>query len=127
MTTELFLLILSRLVEALREFENAKREITSYNRADTVNMSPNEMNHFRHIAASAYLIKRGFSEFEVELLGNMKEIGDFCRKFTWSDADFDKQNNKKGIRIGKQHRYAGQKDIFDFIFKTEIEPLRKRF
>ncbi len=48
-----------------------------YNRADTVNMTPDEMNKFRHIAASAYFVSQGYPEYEVELLGHLKEIKDF--------------------------------------------------
>lgn len=122
----LILLILQHLLKAISDFKNIEREIMKYNRADTVNMTPAEMNKFRHIAASAYFVSNGYPDYEVELLGHIKEIKDFCRKFNWTDSDFDIENNKTGIKIGGRLKHRNKKEIFDYVFKTEIEPKRRR-
>lgn len=116
--------ILQHLLKLTNEYKYIKKEIEKYNRKDTVNMSPLEMNRFRHIAASAYFITQGFSKYEVELLGNLKEISDFARKFSWTDSNFDINNNKKGIQIGEKFKHKKQKELFDYIFKNEIAPRR---
>lgn len=59
---------------------------------------------------------------------HIKEIKDFLRDFDRfysnfkSDSNFDIQNNKKGIEISEKFRYINKKALFDYIFKTEIEP-----
>lgn len=123
---------LREIVKAFSEFKNIENEIVRYNRADTVNMSPNEMNKFRHIAASAYYVSKGYSEETIEFLGSLKEFYDLCKQFianygqmNYADRNFDLNNNKRGREIGRKFRYKNKRELFDYIFKTEIEPKRK--
>lgn len=113
-------MVLKRIVEAISEYKSIENEIRNYNRKDTVNMTPDEMNRFRHIAASAYYVSSGYEEIIIEVLGHIKEINDYIKKGGWTDSDFDKINNAIGRKIGKQFRYKNKKEMFDYIFKTEI-------
>lgn len=113
------------LITAKRKLDQTEQDIRKYNRADTVNMNPEESNKFRHIAGSAWLTSRYYTPAITELLGNTKEIWDRIRKGSWTDKNIDLQNNKIGIDIGDKNQGINQKTIFDYIFKTEIEPNRK--
>ncbi len=108
--------VIKEIIKASLEFNSIVREITNYNTADGPNMNPNEMNKFRHIAASAYLVSKGYSEVSVYILGEKKEDWDILAKLGKTDRDFDVVNNKKGREIGKKFRYLNKKSIFDYIF-----------
>ena len=125
-TAKEFMEEIKRIKNAFGEYGRIKYELNRYNRADTVNMSPNEMNTFAHIATSAYLVSRGYPEATVENLGNLKEIYDTVRKLSTSDSWLDQINNHTGREVGKRLRYKSQKEIFDYIFKNFIEPKRKK-
>lgn len=119
-TIGVILYIFGKVAAAKIQYNSIVQEIEKYNRKDTVNMTPNEMNRFRHIAASAYYVSSGYEEIIIEVLGHIKEINDYIKKGGWTDSDFDKINNAIGRKIGKQFRYKNKKEMFDYIFKTEI-------
>lgn len=114
------IMVLKRIVEAISEYKSIENEIRNYNRKDTVNMTPDEMNRFRHIAASALYVQKGYEEIIVNCLGQLKEIIDICKKLSFTDSSFDLKNNQIGRKIGKQFRYKNKKEMFNYIFKTEI-------
>lgn len=119
-TIGIILYIFGKVAAAKIQYNSIVQEIEKYNRKDTVNMTPDEMNRFRHIAASAYYVSSGYEEIIIEVLGHIKEINDYIKKGGWTDSDFDKINNAIGRKIGKQFRYKNKKEMFDYIFKTEI-------
>lgn len=119
-TIGVILYIFEKVAAAKIQYNSIVQEIEKYNRKDTVNMTPDEMNRFRHIAASAYYVSSGYEEIIIEVLGHIKEINDYIKKGGWTDSDFDKINNAIGRKIGKQFRYKNKKEMFDYIFKTEI-------
>ncbi len=118
--------ILKEVIKANNELPSLTRDMERYNTKDGPNMSPNEMNKFRHIAASAYYVSKGYSETSVVMMGDLKEAQDFVKKLGWTDGSFDMTNNKKGREIGRKLKYRSQREIFNYIFKTEIEPYRKK-
>ena len=105
-TIGVILYIFGKVAAAKIQYNSIVQEIEKYNRKDTVNMTPDEMNRFRHIAASAYYVSSGYEEY--------------IKKGGWTDSDFDKINNAIGRKIGKQYMYKNKKEMFDYIFKTEI-------
>ena len=119
-TIGVILYIFGKVAAAKIQYNSIVQEIEKYNRKDTVNMTPDEMNRFRHIAASAYYVSSGYEEIIIEVLGHIKEINDYIKKGGWTDSDFDKINNAIGRKIGKQYMYKNKKEMFDYIFKTEI-------
>lgn len=119
-TIGVILYIFGKVAAAKIQYNSIVQEIEKYNRKDTVNMTPDEMNRFRHVAASAYYVSSGYEEIIIEVLGHIKEINDYIKKGGWTDSDFDKINNAIGRKIGKQFRYKNKKEMFDYIFKTEI-------
>ena len=108
-------------------YDSILSDIKNYNRADTVNMSELEMNKFRHIAGPAYLTQKLYSPEKVNTLGFLKEAKDFLQGRGWNDGKYDFNNNQKGIEIGKAFKNTNisQKALFDYIFRTEIQPYRK--
>ncbi len=119
-TIGVILYIFGKVAAAKIQYNSIVQEIEKYNRKDTVNMTPDEMNRFRHIAASALYVQKGYEEIIVNCLGQLKEIVDICKKLSFTDSSFDLKNNQIGRKIGKQFRYKNKKEMFDYIFKTEI-------
>ncbi|MBR6099412.1 hypothetical protein IKP85_06665 [bacterium] len=113
------------LITAYGKYEDALDAIKKYNRADTVNMSENEMNKFRHIAGSA-LLSDIFTPKVVTALGNLKESKDMLVGRGLDDTLYDYGNNQRGIEIGNKFRGVNPQSLFDYIFKTEIEPYRTK-
>jgi hypothetical protein len=101
--------------------------IEDYNRADTVNMDEKELNKFRHIAGPAYLTSRYFSPEVTKTLGWGKEAKDLVVGRGLADTQNDLTNNIKGIEIGLGDRNVkgNHKNLFDYIFETEIKPYRE--
>lgn len=116
-----------RNLNPLNRYNEVLNDIKNYNRADTVNMSENEMNRFRHIAGPAYLTSQYYPEHIIRHLGYMKEIKDLFQGRGLADTIQDLGNNERGINIGKANRNLknNQKSLFDYIFETEIKPHRK--
>lgn len=119
-TIGVILYIFGKVAAAKIQYNSIVQEIEKYNRKDTVNMTPDEMNRFRHIAASALYVQKGYEEIIVNCLGQLKEIVDICKKLSFTDSSLDLKNNQIGRKIGKQFRYKNKKEMFDYIFKTEI-------
>lgn len=118
---------LYNLLTAWGKYKNVDNDIKNYNRADTVNMSENEMNKFRHIAGPAYLTSQYFSPALVNFYGAIKEGKDLLQGRGLKDTKYDWKNNQKGINIGDANRNIkdnNQKNLFDYIFETEIKPFR---
>lgn len=107
-------------------YKNTLGLLEEYNKADTVNMSESEMNRFRHIAGPAYLTSRYFPPEITKAFGWAKEAKDLAQGRGLKDTQNDLTNNIKGIYIGLGDRNikGSAKTLFDYIFKTEIEPLR---
>lgn len=99
-------------------------DIKSYNKADTVNMSENEMNKFRHIAAPAVLTSQYYSPSLVRTLGYGKEVKDLFQGRGLDDTKYDLKNNELGISIGLKYPNNNQNTLFDYIFENEIKPYR---
>lgn len=118
---------LAEWLNMYKNYENVLDDIKKYNRADTVNMSEDEMNKFRHIAGPAYLSSRYYPEWITTGLGYGKEIKDLFQNRGFPDTNFDLGNNQIGINVGLANRNVKgtQKDLFDYVFKTYIEPYRK--
>lgn len=111
------------LITSYGKYNDTLNDIKSYNRADTVNMTEQEMNKFRHIAGPAWL-SNYYSPLVVTGLGNLKESKDLLMGRSKEDTIFDYWNNQKGIKIGNEKRGIPQKALFDYIFETEIKPYR---
>lgn len=79
-TIGIILYIFGKVAAAKIQYNSIVQEIEKYNRKDTVNMTPDEMNRFRHIAASAYYVSSGYEEIIIEVLGHIKEINDYIKK-----------------------------------------------
>ena len=108
-TIGVILYIFGKVAAAKIQYNSIVQEIEKYNRKDTVNMTPDEMNRFRHIAASALYVQKGYEEIIVNCLGQLKEIVDICKKLSFTDSSFDLKNNQIGRKIGKQFRYKNKK------------------
>ena len=63
------------LIMAYPNYKQVLNDIKNYNRADTVNMSEDEMNKFRHIAGPAWLSSI-YTPGVVTALENLKESKD---------------------------------------------------
>ena len=79
-TIGVILYIFGKVAAVKIQYNSIVQEIEKYNRKDTVNMTPDEMNRFRHIAASAYYVSSGYEEIIIEVLGHIKEINDYIKK-----------------------------------------------
>ncbi|MBQ3819396.1 hypothetical protein II810_03010 [bacterium] len=101
-------------------------DMKNYNRADTVNMTETEINKFRHIAGPAYFANQVTSKGNTYFLGLAKEFKDLLQGRGLSDSMYDLENNKRGIEIGSSIKKVDKKVLFDYIFKTEIEPYRNQ-
>ena len=108
----------------LERYDNLLDDIKKYNRADTVNMTENEMNKFRHIAGTAFMTSNYYPSAFIRLLGVGKEIKDLFQGRGFKDTFFDLGNNEKGLSIGNKFKGNSRNGLFDHIFKTEIEPYR---
>ncbi len=109
-------------------YDGVLEDIKKYNRADTTNMSELELNKFRHIAGPAYLTSKYYHPTLVNALGLGKEAKDLIFQGRGlEDTIYDFKNNQKGIEIGLANRNINrtQKNLFDYIFETEIKPYRK--
>lgn len=106
-------------------YNNVLDDIKKYNRADTVNMSEQEMNKFRHIAGPAVFTSNNYPAGLTRFLGYGKEVKDLFQGRTLADTLFDLTNNETGIAIGKEFKGKPNKTLYDYIFETEIKPNRE--
>lgn len=111
----------------MKKYNQVLDDIKDYNRADTVNMSEQEMNKFRHIAGPAYLTSRYYPGYLTRLFGLGKEHKDLLQKRGLADTMNDLKNNELGLKIGEANKNlkSNQKTLFDYIFETQIKPYRK--
>lgn len=102
---------------------NLLPELQDYNRADTVNMSDEEMNKFRHVAGTKQAINDlGLMKGVGLALG--KEIDDF-RRDGWKDTKYDFSNNAEALKLYiKQPNLEGYQ-LYDYVFDNYIKPYRK--
>lgn len=109
-----------------RLYDTTLDDIKKYNRADTVNMSEQEMNQFRHIAGPAVLRSNYYPTGLTRFLGWGKEIKDLFQGRGLEDTKYDLKNNEIGISIGSKYPNTNNKVLYDYIFKNHIEPKRKK-
>ena len=81
-------------------YDTTLDDIKRYNRADTVNMSEEEMNRFRHIAGPAILTSNYYPAGLTRTLGYIKETKDLFQGRGIEDIKYDLKNNEIGINIG---------------------------
>jgi hypothetical protein len=112
--------------------------LNGFNRADTVNMNPDEMNNFAHISGSA-LLRQNYPHNAVRNSGYIKEFGDLTGAALksliqynplvlsdkWQDSLKDLKNNELGITIGEQFPDMNRNSIMQYVLKKHIEPERK--
>lgn len=102
---------------------NLLPELEAYNRADTVNMSDEEMNKFRHIAGPKQTINDlGFMRGLGFTLG--KEIDDY-RKEGLKDTKFDIKNDLRAIKLHFAYPKLEGYQLYDHVFNNYIKPYRK--
>ena len=117
---------LSEILNPYGTYNKTLKMIEKYNRADTTNMPEKEMNVFRHIAGPAYLTSGYYPPLFTKALGWGKEAKDLLVGRGLKDTQTDLTNNIKGINIGEANRNlkGNYKNLFDYIFETEIKPKR---
>ena len=98
-------------------------DLQDYNRADTVNMSDEEMNKFRHIAGTKQALN-DLGPVRGSLFAIGKEIDDF-RRDGWKDTKYDFSNNAEALKLYiKQPNLEGYQ-LYDYVFDNYIKPNRK--
>ncbi len=107
-------------------YDNILDDIKKYNRADTVNMTEQEMNQFRHIAGPAVLTSNYYSKGFTNFLGGIKEIKDIFQGRGIKDTKQDLKNNEIGINIGLKFPNNSNKALYDYVFNNHIAPLRQK-
>ena len=98
--------------------------IEEYNRADTVNMTPNEMNKFRHITGTAQAIN-DIGIPRTTIYGIAKEAKDLLQHQGIQDTIFDIKNNIEGYKIHSKHPELNETKLNDYVFSNYIKPYRK--
>lgn len=111
----------------IKKYHKTLADIEKFNRADTVNMNEAEMNKFRHIAGPAYMTSEYYPDYLTRFFGIGKEAKDLKQGRGLKDTIEDLKNNEKGLIIGDANKdvIGSQKDLFNYIFETEIAPYRK--
>lgn len=107
-------------------YDTTLDDIKRYNRADTVNMSEEEMNRFRHIAGPAILTSNYYPAGLTRTLGYIKETKDLFQGRGIEDIKYDLKNNEIGINIGLKFPNNSNKALYDYVFNNHIAPLRQK-
>ena len=107
-------------------YDNIVDDIKKYNRADTVNMTEQEMNQFRHIAGPAILTSNYYPAGLTRTLGYIKETKDLFQGRGIEDTTHDLKNTEIGINIGLKFPNNSNKALYDYIFNNHIAPLRQK-
>lgn len=107
-------------------YDETLNDIKKYNRADTVNMTEEEMNQFRHIAGPAILTSNYYPAGLTRVLGWTKEIKDLFQGRGIEDTRRDLSNNEIGISIGLKFPNNTNKSLYDYIFNNHIAPQRTK-
>ncbi|MCM1003566.1 MAG: hypothetical protein NC408_04420 [Candidatus Gastranaerophilales bacterium] len=97
-------------------------ELEDFNRADTVNMSDEEMNKFRHVAGTKQVmndlgVPRGFGY----ALG--KEIYDF-KNDGWNDTKNDLKNDFRALKLHLKNPGLKDSQLYNHVFTNYITPYR---
>lgn len=107
-------------------YDNILDDIKKYNRADTVNMTEQEMNQFRHIAGPAILTSNYYPAGLTRTLGYIKETKDLFQGRGIEDTKHDLKNNEIGINIGLKFHNNSNKALYDYVFNNHIAPLGQK-
>lgn len=110
-------------IQMWADYQKALNKLKYYNRADTVNMSENEMNSFRHLAGPA-ILTQSHKPRNIKMLGYSKELKDLLQGRGLEDAIHDLKNNSIGISLGKKYHEVNEKSLMDYVYKNYIEKLR---
>lgn len=99
--------------------------LTNYNRADTVNMSEQEMNQFRHIAGT----KQALSDLNwgkglFYSLG--KEVKDTFMGYKPEDTIFDLKNDLRAYKLHLQQPQLRDTELYNYVFDKYIKPKRTK-
>ena len=90
---------------------------------DTVNMTEEEMNKFRHIASSAQAMQDlEFIDAIKAIFG--KEILDISQDGL-EDTLYDLKNDLKALKLHFEHNNLSDDDLYDYVFTKYILPYRK--
>lgn len=97
-------------------------ELSDYNRADTVNMTDEEMNKFRHIAGTKQAISvLGIPRGMGYALG--KELYDF-KNDGWKDTKADLMNNFRALKLHIKNPSLEGEQLYNYTFNNYIKPQR---
>lgn len=107
-------------------YDTTLDDIKKYNRADTVNMTEQEMNQFRHIAGPAILTSNYYPAGLTRFFGYLKETKDMIQGKGLEDTKYDLKNNELGISIGLKFPNNSNKTLYDYIFNNHIAPQRTK-
>ena len=111
--------------EARYYYYNLAPELEKFNRIDTVNMSNEEMNKFRHVAGSKQAIN------DMGLYGGIKtmigkEVKDLITPGnSKKDMLEDLKNDARAIKLHFKHPTLDGDGLYNYVFKNHIEPYRK--
>ena len=98
--------------------------LEDYNRADTVNMTPQEMNTFRHIAGSKQALNDlGLPRGLAALL--YKEWEDIKENASKKDTLYDLKNNAKALNLYFNNFSLDSENLRDYVFDKYIRPYRQ--
>lgn len=121
---ELFSKVLDKFSQPFNYYSNSLLPgIEEYNRADTVNMTPNEMNKFRHITGTAQAIN-DIGKRRTAIYGMAKEVKDLLQRQGLQDTIYDIKNNIEGYKINSQHPELEGDTLNDYVFNRYIKPYR---
>jgi hypothetical protein len=98
-------------------------ELQDYNRSDTVNMSDEEMNKFRHIAGTKQALN-DLGTVRGTLFSIGKEIDDF-RRDGWKDTKYDLLNDARALKLHLKQPDLDGYQLYDHVFTNYIQPFRK--
>ena len=97
--------------------------LESYNKADTVNMTEEEMNKSRHIAGSAQAMQDlAFIDAIKAIFG--KEILDISQDGL-DDTLYDLKNDLKALKLYFEHHNLTDEELYNYVFTKYILPDRK--
>ena len=101
---------------------NLLPDLADFNRADTDNMSNNEMNKFRHIAGTKQAINDTGIRGLMYSLGN--EFYDITRD-GWSDTKEDLKNDFRALKLHIKEPQLDSTELYNYVFQNYIKPYRK--
>ncbi len=104
---------------------NLNPRLAEFNRADTVNMSDEEMNKFRHVAGTKQAMNDlgAFNGMRAVLGKEVRDLitgGDSKR-----DTLFDLLNDSRGIKLYLKHPKLDETPLYNHVFNNYIKPFRR--